>query len=91
MDFEWDEAKNRQNIAKHGVDFRDAVRIFDGPTFDRIDDREDYGELRTLSLGLLDGVTVLVVAHTDRDGVIRIISARRATRRERERYDQAIR
>jgi uncharacterized protein len=46
MEFEWDEAKNRQNIAKHGIDFADARRIFDKPVLLRPDDRKDYGENR---------------------------------------------
>ena len=86
--FEWDEAKNQANIRKHGVDFRDAVKIFQGPTLDRIDRRFDYGEERTFSLGDLDGQVVLAVIHTDRDGITRPISARQATSREREAYGE---
>ena len=50
--FEWDEDKNLANIGKHGVNFEQARRIFHAPTFDREDDRTDYGEKRTTSLGL---------------------------------------
>ncbi|MGL4243330.1 MAG: BrnT family toxin [Beijerinckiaceae bacterium] len=89
--YEWDEAKARANVAKHGVAFALAIRIFDGPVFTRVDGRDDYGELREVSIGVADGVVVLTVAHTDRDGVTRIISARRATRSERERYGEALR
>lgn len=91
MMFEWDEAKNLANIEKHGVSFDDAKKIFRGFTFDAIDDRHDYGEERTISIGLLEGIVVLVVVHTDRDGTCRIISARQANRKERNRYDEAIR
>jgi uncharacterized DUF497 family protein len=91
MRFEWDEAKNRLNIEKHGVSFEQAALIFDGFTVDRIDSRFDYGESRELSIGLLQGVAVLVVVHTDRDGVCRIISARQARKDERKRYEQAVR
>ena len=91
MRFEWDEAKNRLNIEKHGVSFEQAALIFDGFTVDRIDSRFDYGESRELSIGLLEGVAVLVVVHTDRDGVCRIISARQARKDERKRYEQAVR
>lgn len=91
MRFEWDEDKNAGNIAKHGISFAAASRIFDGITVSARDDRFDYGEDRVISIGLLDGIAVLVVVHTDRAGVCRIISARQANRKERERYDQAIR
>ena len=90
MSFEWDEEKNRRNIERHGVRFEDAQKIFDGPVLTRIDDREDYGEIREISLGLFDSVVVLVVVHTDRDGVIRLISARKAMPSERKVYEQTI-
>jgi uncharacterized protein len=89
--FEWDEEKNRQNIAKHGLRFEDACRIFDGFTLDRVDDRDDYGELREISIGLIDGIAVVVVIHTDRNDRIRIISARPALRSERTLYEKALR
>ena len=91
MVFEWDDAKYRLNIEKHGISFEDAQRIFDGFTVDAIDDREDYGEERVISIGMVDGIAVLTVVHTDREGTCRIISARQANRKERERYEQAIR
>jgi uncharacterized protein len=56
--YEWDEAKNRENIAKHGIDFADAGRIFDRRLLVRLDDREDYEEERWVALGELDGVIV---------------------------------
>ena len=90
MEFEWDEEKNRINVAKHGIGFERAARIFDGPTVDWIDDRLDYGEERTISLGMIEGVSILVVVHTDWDNVMRLISARPATRSERTRYEEAI-
>lgn len=91
MKFEWDDAKNRLNIAKHGVSFEDARRIFDGFTVDRPDERFDYGEERMISVGSLAGVVILTVVHTDRLGVRRIISARQASKRERQTYEEAIR
>lgn len=91
MEFEWDEDKNRRNIAKHGIGFERAARIFDGPTLDRIDDRRDYGETRTISIGVLEDILILVVVHTDRSGKIRIISARPAKRPERKIYEEALR
>ena len=49
--YEWDEAKNRANIAKHGIGFDLACRIFEGPVFTLRDTRQDYGEIREISIG----------------------------------------
>lgn len=89
-DFEWDESKNRNNIENHGIRFEDALKIFDGPVLTQIDNRSDYGEVRETSLGLFNGVVVLMVVHTDREGTTRMISARKATGKERQRYEKAI-
>ena len=86
--FEWNEAKNQANIRKHGVDFRDAVRVFDNPTLDRVDGRQDYGEVRVNSIGKLGGLFVANVTHTDRSGRTRLISARSATTVERNAYKE---
>ena len=91
MRFEWDEAKNLQNIAKHGVSFEDASRIFLGFTITLTDDRFDYGEAREISIGMIRGTAVLVVVHTDRNETCRIISARPAVKAERKRYESALR
>ncbi|OED42088.1 hypothetical protein AB833_07970 [Chromatiales bacterium (ex Bugula neritina AB1)] len=89
MIFEWDSEKNLSNIRKHGVSFETAKRIFDGYVMTTIDDRFPYPELRECSIGIVDGITVLVVIHTDTDtGKIRLISARKATRKERTRYEK---
>jgi len=85
MEFEWDADKREANLEKHGVDFRIAIRIFDGPTVDRADDRRDYGEERVISIGEFEG-RVLVVVSTDRLGAKRIISAWKGGEREREAY-----
>lgn len=90
MEFEWDAAKNRANVEKHGVSFEMAARIFEGYCLTRPDDRFDYGETREISIGVLEGVAVLVVVHTDRAGRCRIISARPAKRSERVIYEQAL-
>ena len=66
MKFDWNEEKNQLNIAKHGVSFETACKIFDGFTVDRIDDREDYGEDRAISIGIVEGITFVTVVHTDR-------------------------
>lgn len=91
MKFEWDEDKNAANVEKHKISFETAKRIFDGPIFSVIDDRFDYGEVRRNSIGLIEDVLFLMVTHTDRSGVTRIISARPAKRKERERYAEEIR
>ena len=90
MRFEWDEAKNRANIVKHGIDFKTARRIFDGPVLTRSDRRRDYGEERHVSIGRVDAA-VIVVAHTARGRRMRLISARPASRREREAWHDRIR
>lgn len=89
--FEWDDAKNAANIAKHGVGFELAASIFRRPVLTRTDQRTDYGEKRQVSLGLVDDVLILVVVHTDRQSSRRLISARRASKAERRRYDDALR
>ena len=88
-DFEWDEAKNRLNIAKHGIDFVDVPRMLQGPLLVRRDDRGTYGEERWIAMGDLDG-GVIVTVYTQRGPRLRIISARRANRRERTIYEQAV-
>lgn len=90
MDFEWDDAKNRANIGKHGIGFPVAARIFEGFVVSAADERTEYGELREISIGQIGTEIVLTVVHTDRNKVRRIISARRASRKERQRYEQAL-
>lgn len=84
--FEWDEKKNRENIQRRGISFQRAKTIFDGIVYTEIDDRDDYGEVREKSIGLMEGVVAAVVIHTDRNGKIRIISARKADKQERRDY-----
>ena len=88
MDFEWDEAKNEANMSKHGIDFDDAIGIFNHRVLEHEDRRRDYGELRTRVIGILGG-RELVIVYTMRGEVRRIISARRARRDERRAYRQA--
>jgi uncharacterized DUF497 family protein len=83
--FTWDEAKRRANLRKHGIDFADVPKIFEGLTFTAEDDRELYGELRFLTLGLLDD-QIVSVTHTERGDEIRIISIRKATKHEARFY-----
>lgn len=86
MRFEWDEDKNLENIQKHGISFERAKTIFDGIVLTKIDDSQDYDEIREKSYGFMAGVVLVVVIHTDRNGKIRIISARKATKKERRAF-----
>ena len=81
MRFTWHEPKRQTNLKKHGVDFIDSERVFAGPTFTFEDDREDYGEQRWVTLGLL-GMKVIVIVHTETEDEIRVISMREATNDE---------
>lgn len=86
LDFEWDDEKERRNRTKHGVSFEEARAVFqDIDRIEAVDDRLDYGEERILAIGLA-GTVVLTVVYVLRAGVIRIISARRASREERDEY-----
>jgi uncharacterized DUF497 family protein len=89
MELAWDEVKRRANYAKHGLDFRDAAKVFQGITLTAEDDRQDYGEKRLISLGLLEDMVVVVV-HTERSETTRIISMRKASQRERKAYEEKI-
>jgi uncharacterized protein len=85
MKFEWDEEKRQSNFRKHRLDFSDAAMVFAGAIFTFEDSRFEYGEDRYITLGLLDGATV-VIAHTEREDVVRVISMRKATKNEQRLY-----
>jgi uncharacterized DUF497 family protein len=85
MEFTWSEAKRVANIKAHGLDFVDAASVFAGLTFTFEDDFFYYGEQRFVTLGLLAGITVSVV-HTENEHEIRVISFRKATKRESQIY-----
>ena len=89
MKFSWDEAKRKSNLQKHGIDFIDAEYVFDGATFTYEDDRFFYSEQRFVTLGLLQGIPVSII-HTETNEEIRIISFRKATKRETEILFQTI-
>ncbi len=85
--FEWHEAKARANLRAHNVSFDSARTVFDDAfAVERLDIREDYGEERFVIIGKANDGLVLVVAYTEREDCIRIISARRATQREQDDY-----
>lgn len=88
MQFEWDEAKRVKNIVKHGIDFADVPQIFDSPMLNELDEFTDYGEDRWLGIGFLRNAVAVVVWTERQDDTIRIISARKANKYERQRFEQ---
>lgn len=93
--FEWDDAKDLSNQRKHGFSFDEAMAVFGDPLHVSVQDRIEDGEARWQTVGTIDGSVLLAVAHTIKEEldrgvwieVIRIISVRRATRKERRRYE----
>lgn len=85
MKLEWDDNKKQLNYEKHGLSFSDAEIVFLSETITFLDDRQEYGEERLITLGELMG-RVVVVVHTVRDHGIRIISMRKANEREKKIY-----
>ena len=89
MRFTWDPEKSDRSLADRDFDFAFAAALFSGPTLERIDTRQDYGEVRRIAIGRSDGI-LLTVVYTDRaeagEVVRRIISARVSSRRERQAY-----
>lgn len=89
MRFEWDRNKAAANLKKHGVSFEEAVTVFYDPlsaTFDDPDHSDD--ETRLITVGYSARNRLLVVCHTKRKGAVRLVSARRATKRERKRHEE---
>jgi uncharacterized DUF497 family protein len=94
MKFSWDPAKSEENLRQRGFDFAFASLIFRGPTLERDDRRQDYGEKRVIATGLADDLELTVV-YTDRqlpDNRMerRLISARRSNRHERKAYQASL-
>ena len=94
MHFEWDEEKNRRNCAKHRISFETAVLVFDDPrAISRMEQIVDEEE-RWQTLGMVSGMVILLLAHTfrekDDEEYVRIISARKATPRERKIYEETL-
>jgi len=88
--YEWDRAKAKFNQEEHGVDFADAVQVFDNPYLNR-EDTDAMGDQVFVALGMDNLGRVLVVVYTYRKDRIRLISARKATRREGKEYARRIR
>jgi uncharacterized DUF497 family protein len=87
MEFEWDASKSQANYRKHGLDFRDAEKVFQGLVITREDSRKNYGEKRWITMGKLEEITVVIV-YVQRGERLRIISMRRANVRERKVYEE---
>jgi uncharacterized protein len=92
MRFEWDEAKNRSNLRKHGIDFETASLVFDDPFAVSRMERVVEDEPRWQTVGAIAGAVIVLVAHMFEEGggdeSVRIISARKATPRERKFYER---
>ena len=89
MEFEWDEDKAAQNLKKHKVAFSEAATVFGDPLSKTFPDpNHSIDEDRFILIGTSDQGRVLIVSHTDRADRIRIISARKATNRERKAYEE---
>ena len=90
MRFEWDENKAARNFVKHGVSFEEAATVFGDPLSDTFDDPDHSAEERRfVIIGASEKGRMLVVAHTDEGEVVRLISAREPTRKEREFYEES--
>jgi len=88
MRYSWDETKNQSNIRRRRLAFEDAVRIFEGATVEKVDDRFNYGEVRVYAIGLVNGLEITVIYTDLDDGTRHIISAWRAEPHERRTYWQ---
>ncbi len=89
MEFEWDKNKAELNLKKHGTSFNEAATIFGDPLAITFDDPDhSIGEHRFITFGLSRLNRLLIVSHTEREDRIRVISARRMTKRERKIYEE---
>jgi uncharacterized DUF497 family protein len=86
MKYVWNEEKNRRNIERHGIAFKDAVKIFEGITLEQEDDRFHYDEIRIYAIGIVNGLEISVIYTDTGNDERRIISARRAEPHERRAY-----
>lgn len=87
MKYEWDEAKSRSNLNKHGLSFEDAERVLSEPCVTLADNRFEYGEKRFVALDLLAG-RLVVIAYAERGEITRVISMRKGNRREQKIYQK---
>jgi uncharacterized DUF497 family protein len=90
MNYQWDPAKAEANVKKHGVEFADAVGVLADPTAITIEDPQAEGEQRFLSMGMDVLGHIIVVAYTYRGDEVRLISARKASKKELRVYEKRI-
>lgn len=91
LTFEWDEKKARGNLAKHRISFENAASVFrDINAITIFDEAHSKSENRYVTMGMASSGQLLVVCHTDRHSRIRIISARKASSKEKEEYEERI-
>jgi uncharacterized protein len=91
MKFTWNEIKYRENIKNHRIDFNDAIEIFSYPMLTNIDKRFDYGEERWVGIGFMKGIIAVVVyLENDEKQEIRLISVRKATKNESQRFKEKL-
>ena len=89
MKFEWDPQKAERNLKKHGVSFEEASTVFFDPLSATFDDPDhSVGEHRYITVGVSSRERLIVAAHTEREDVIRVLSARLATAHERKRHEE---
>jgi uncharacterized protein len=89
MQFDWHEEKAARNLAKHGVPFNEAVTVFDDPLYiDFFDPEHSESEHRYIRVGCSERRRILVVSYTERGSIIHLISARPATSKERQAYEE---
>jgi uncharacterized DUF497 family protein len=89
VNFEWDPDKARQNRLKHRVSFHEAATVFGDPfSVTYPDPDHSTSEQRFITVGMSSAGRVLIVAHVDRNEIVRIISARKTTQRERKQYEE---
>jgi uncharacterized protein len=87
VQYEWDNGKAAENLRKHGVDFADAIAALEVPNrLEEIDPRFVYGEERIQAVGMAHGEVLFVIVTLRDEDICRIISARKATRHEQDRY-----
>ena len=90
LQFDWDPKKARRNLRKHGISFEEASTIFDDPLYISFLDAEHSAEEeRHITIGMSNKVRLLMAAHTERKKMVRIISARKATKNEEKFYNEA--
>lgn len=86
MRYSWNQEKSRRNLVLHGIAFEGAVRIFEGPTVERVDERFDYDESRVYAIGVVNGLEITVIYTDRKEDERRIISASRSEPHERRHY-----